>query len=114
MPKNAVSSCIETLQNLEHHIRTAFGDSDQFYKGSSLRPPQGLVQGYGSAPTGWALVSSPIIEMMRSQGFGYTDWSCISNIVSHMVCFSFVDNTDQMQTLASVECDWEEVVKMMQ
>ena len=113
-PKNAIASCIETLQNLEHHIRTAFGDSDQFYKGSSLRPPQGLVQGYGSAPTGWALVSSPIIEMMRSQGFGYTDWSCISNIVFHMVCFSFVDDTDIINTLEEGNYDIRQLIERTQ
>ena len=33
-PENAIRSCVDTLQNLEHHIRTAFGDSEQFYKGT--------------------------------------------------------------------------------
>ena len=67
----AVQSSIETLQSLCHHVRTAFGDSDASYTGTSEKPLQGLVQGYGPAPAGWALISPPIINMMREFGFGF-------------------------------------------
>ena len=37
-PEGAIASCIDTLQNLQHHIRTAFGDSEDYYKGTDTRP----------------------------------------------------------------------------
>ena len=70
---NPIKSSILTLQALEHHIRMEFGDSDCSYCGSKNYPLQGLVQGYGPPPTGWVVISTPLIEMMREAGYGLKD-----------------------------------------
>ena len=48
MPKSAVQSMIDTIQRMEHHIRTAFGDSTDHYGGNDEAPPQGQFQGNGA------------------------------------------------------------------
>ena len=52
MPKPAVQSMIDTIQHMEHHIRTAFGDCTDHYGGNDEAPPQGLLQGNGAGPAG--------------------------------------------------------------
>ena len=113
-PTNAIEGCIKTLQNMEHHIRTAFGDSQQCYSGKQNKPLQGIIQGYDPALAGWVLVSIPIINMMRNGGFGFKQWSSISREVLHMVCFSFVDDTDLVQAADTPETEWTVVKDRMQ
>ena len=97
--ENPIKSTIETLQNLEHHVRTAFGDSKGFYKGSVDNPLQGIVQGYGTTSMGWISISSPLIDMMREEGFSLDLWNTLSSMALQMVCFAFVDDTDLVNTL---------------
>eukprot|EP00957_Ditylum_brightwellii_P036517 2765856-Ditylum_brightwellii.AAC.1 len=54
---NDAKSCFDRIihANLEHYIQTAFGNSSVLYSGTPGNPLQGLVQGYGPAPAGWAL-----------------------------------------------------------
>ena len=111
---NPIKSSIETLQSLEHHIRTGFGDSKKFYTGSVSTPLQGLVQGYGPAPVGWVAISSPLIDMMRKAGFGFKDWTSISSSVINLVCFAFVDDTDIVNTLEDGNFDYSELLRSTQ
>lgn len=113
-PREAINSCIDTLQNLHHHIRTAFGDSKDSYTGTEDQPLQGLVQGYGPAPAGWVLVSSPIINMMKNAGYGYKAWSAINAEVMQMVCFSFVDDTTLASTLEDGNNNLDELIEHTQ
>jgi hypothetical protein len=60
-----------TLQNLEHTIRTAYGDSEETYGGDLwVIPMQRVYQGNGAGPLIWALVSSPLLDIMQEEGFG--------------------------------------------
>ena len=70
MHENPVKTMMDALQALEHHMRMAFGDSTDFYTCSEDAPPHGLAQECGAAPTDWASVSSPLVEMTRKEGFG--------------------------------------------
>ena len=111
---NPIKSTVETLQALEHHIRTEFGDSSKSYKGSKIKPLQGIVQGYGAAPMKWVAISSPLIEMMRKEGFGLKDWSALSREVLNLVCFTFVDDTDLVNILNNCEYDMEKLLNNTQ
>jgi hypothetical protein len=82
-PKAAVMSLLRTLQKAKHRIRTAFGISQQSYGGDLKVPVQGLGQGNGAAPTGWALISTPLINMMRRARFGL-------QIVTSLSCSHFL------------------------
>eukprot|EP00978_Attheya_sp_CCMP212_P004465 scaffold9742_cov58-Attheya_sp.AAC.1 len=60
-----------------HTVRTAAGESEASFGGrlwavSFESPPQGLNQGNGAGPGIWAVVSTPVLNMLRENGFGAT------------------------------------------
>ena len=60
-----------TIQNLEHKIRTVFGDSTIGFTGALWAVPiQGVGQGNGAGPQIWAAVSTPVLNMLRAEGHG--------------------------------------------
>jgi hypothetical protein len=113
MKENPIRSTLETLQQLQHHIRTAFGDSEDFYEASLGQPLQGVVQGNGGGPTGWGSVSTPVINMMRSAGYGFQHWTAISKQILNIVCFAFVDDADLPHT-SDTEATGEQIIEEMQ
>jgi hypothetical protein len=84
----------ETLQKLEHHVRTVFGESKICYVQRGKVPIQGVGQGNGAGPQIWALVSTPVLNMLREAGLGATFLSALSQISTTLVGFAFVDDTD--------------------
>ena len=72
LPLQPIQCMITTIQDMDHYIRTGFGDSDTTMSGrnSEGAPFQGILQGNGSGPVLWLAVSTPLIEMMRTQGHG--------------------------------------------
>jgi hypothetical protein len=69
--ESEVICMFSTLQDLEHHIRTAFRDSKDTYGGDIwVIPMQGIYQGNGAGPIIWAVVSSPLLQIMKEEGFG--------------------------------------------
>ena len=104
-PKEPIICTFTTLQDMKHAVRTAAGDSDFRYGGElwviPIRPPpQGLGQGNGAAPAIWAVVSTPVLNMLRKQGYGATFKCCISGEELRLVGYAFVDDTTKT-TLAA-------------
>jgi len=65
-----VTSMITTLYEMEHHIWTTFGGLAISASQASWQAPiAGIGQGNGVGPHIWAAVSSPIIDIMRSDSF---------------------------------------------
>jgi len=65
-----IDSMITTLHDMEHHIRTIFGDSNISASRVSWQLPiAGIGQGNGAGPHIWAAVSSPMLDLMREHGF---------------------------------------------
>jgi hypothetical protein len=88
-----------TLQNFEHTIRTAYGDSEDTYgRDMWVIPMQGLYQGNGAGPLIWVVVSSPLLDIMREEGFGTFFKTSLSAKVVRFVGYAFVDDTDLIQT----------------
>lgn len=87
-----------TLQELSHQVRTAYGDSDQSYGGNSIIPLHGVCQGNGAGPAIWAVVSTPILNMLHSANVGSFFKTTISQRDIRFVGYSFVDDTDLIQT----------------
>lgn len=59
-PDAPVHSMFETIQNMQHHVRTSYGDSESHMDCSgNTKKYQGVLQGNGASPTTWALVSTP-------------------------------------------------------
>lgn len=86
---------IETIQEMEHHIRTAFGESEVHHGNQPEDlPAQGILQGNGAGPSGWSSTSAILIKTMKAQGFGHEEWTLIRQRAMAMTCFAFVDDTD--------------------
>jgi hypothetical protein len=96
-PQGPLLSMFVTLQKMNHFIGSAFGVSSTSFKGGDV-PFQGLGQGNGAGPTGWAVVSAPIINMVRNAGYGATLISALSCAIISFVCYAFVDDTDLVHT----------------
>jgi len=105
VPTYAVDCLFSTLQNATHQVRTAYGDSDYTYGGSDWDiPMHGIGQGNGAGPAIWAAVSTPILNMLRSQGLGCHFISPFSNQITQFVGYSFVDDTDLIISKPSLQC----------
>jgi hypothetical protein len=70
VPQQTCLMMFRTLAQVKHYIRTTYGDSDTAYSCLEI-PFQGIYQGNGAGPGIWLLVSIPIINMMKSAGFGF-------------------------------------------
>lgn len=82
-----------TLQQLQHHILTQYGVSTTSY-GAVHIPLQGVGQGNGAGPAIWLVMTIPMINMLRKQGYGFHSIAPLSHTPLHMACFTFVDDTD--------------------
>jgi hypothetical protein len=104
-----------TLQNLEHIIRTAFGDSDDTYGGNLwVMPMQGVYQGNGAGPLIWAVVSSPLLNIIREEGFRNFFKTSISLQEIRFVGYAFVDDTNLIQTSKDGTKTSAEMLEQMQ
>ena len=85
---------------MKHFIKTSFGISDRSYGESRLdgKQVQGSGQGNGASPTIWALISTPLLNMMRTLGFGVSLKAPLSQETTNFVGCSFVDDTDLLQS----------------
>jgi hypothetical protein len=115
LQESEVVCMFSTLQNLEHQIRTAYGDSSNSY-GSAIWtvPMQGVYQGNGAGPIIWAVISSPLLQIMKEEGFGTFFRTSIMDDKIQLVGYVFVDDTDLVQTGKTGQETAQEVLVQMQ
>jgi len=94
-PKTFINCLFFTLQDAVYKVHTGFGDSKAHYGGSVwLVPIHGIGQGNGAGSAIWALVSTPLLNILQEKGF------CpISSKYFCFVGYAFVDDTDVIQSL---------------
>ncbi len=88
-----------TLSQMKHFIRTSFGDSKQAYTQTTTRF-HGIGQGNGAGPMVWVMVSSPILESLRSHNCGI-NISSTNDPSGLITAFTFVDDNDMVQEIHS-------------
>jgi hypothetical protein len=99
VPKAAIQCLFSMLQDATHFVRTAYGDSSITYGGPGwLKPMHGIGQGNGGGPPIWAVISSSLLDTLRSKGYGFHMVSPISNNPISFVGYSFVDDNDTVQS----------------
>ena len=95
IPQPALQSMIETIQEMDHYIRMAFGVSDVSYGfDHSCLASQGILQGNGAGPARWFVIGSVLLLLMHAAGSGYHEWTVIRKRALHIVSFTFVDDMD--------------------
>jgi hypothetical protein len=97
----------QTIQALKHHVRTVFGESKKFFKQSGEIPLQGVGQGNGAGPQIWALVSTPVLNMLRSQGLGASFVSALSKLQTTLVGFAFLTIEEVKSRIQESLIAWE-------
>jgi hypothetical protein len=99
VPKAAVKCLFPTRQHATHNVRTAFGDSTMTYGGLIwTKPLHGIGQGNGGGPPIWAVISSTLLDTLRSKRYGFQSISPISLQHIHFVGYSFLDDNDNVQS----------------
>ena len=115
VPTEPVVCMFTTLQNLEHHIRTVYGDSSVSFSGKLWAVPiQGIGQGNGSAAQVWALVSTPLLNILREEGHGVCFQTAISADELHFAGYAFVDDTDLCQSSMSASTNMAQNARALQ
>ncbi len=114
VPKAAVDCLFSTLQCATHHVRTGYGDSQTSYGGPNwVTPMHGIGQGNGAGPAIWAVLSTPILNMLRKKGFGCEFSAPISCTMFKFVGYSFVDDTDLIQSNPAIT-SYTQVIQSLQ
>ena len=126
MPKNACSMQAKTLENMEFHLKTALGVSEDFYKHSITTPVHGSGQGSCASPTLWLLISTILMrcldrgnpgmamvqiqkneKILRSNIDGFVDdTSLFSNIP-----FQYSNMTDAVRNLQGATQTWAKLLE---
>ena len=92
--KEATGAMLKSIQEMKFFLRTAFGDSADFAGAQVEIKTQGLCQGNGAAPAGWAVVSIAILRAHKKRGHGAQFCCSISLVRSDLSAVLYVDDTD--------------------
>jgi len=114
-PKPALVCMFTTIQNLQHHVWTLYGNST-LWASMEIWAVQvaGIGQGNRARPQIWVVVSTPILNLLRQEGYGAAFKAAISSNQIQFVGYSFIDDTDLMQTSLTIHTSSAETLLMMQ
>ena len=94
VPSSAAECMLTTIQEMKFFLRTGFGDSSDFASSQFEIKTQGLCQGNGASPAGWAVVSICLINAHKKKGHGGHFLCPITKLTSHIAGVIYVDDTD--------------------
>ena len=94
VPSSAAECMLMTIQEVKFFLRTGFGDSSDFASLQFEIKTQGLCQGNGASPAGWAVVSICLINAHKKKGHGGHFLCPITKLTSHIAGVIYVDDTD--------------------
>jgi hypothetical protein len=115
VPVEPIICMFTTIQRLHHYIRTIYGDSIQQFCGALWAVPiQGVGQGNGAGPQIWAVVSTPVLNMLRTEGYGAFFRTALSGESISFVGYAFVDDTDLIISPADTTATGNDVAARMQ
>eukprot|EP00956_Cyclotella_meneghiniana_P008123 scaffold10809_cov23-Cyclotella_meneghiniana.AAC.2 len=72
VPVEGVQAMLEAIQEMKYFLRTAYGDSKGCSQSKIEVKYQGLCQGNGAAPAGWAVISITVLKAHKRKGHGAT------------------------------------------
>ena len=96
VPVEGVQAMLEAIQDMKYFLRTAYGDSKGCAQSKIEIKYQGLCQGNGAAPAGWAVISITVLRAHKKKGHGATFMCPISKIKSTLAAILFVDDCDML------------------
>ena len=117
VPAGPIVCMFNTLQEMTHYVRTVYGDSEVNFHSKDTEsdtPIQGVGQGNGAGPTIWAVVSSPVLNMLRESGCLCTFRMAITGKEVKFVGYAFVDDADKVVTSPDPEATYKEIAELLQ
>jgi hypothetical protein len=98
VPKTIIKCLFTTLQEAIHKVQTGFGDSKSHCGGKVwLVPIHGIGQGNGAGPAIWAVVSTPLLNVLREKDYGCDIVCPLSSSFFKFVGCAFMDDTNVIQ-----------------
>ncbi len=94
MPASAIESMLSTIENMKFFLQMGFGNSKWFAGGGVCVKLQGLTQGNGASPVGWAVISIVILRAHGKKGHGATFRCLITRCSANISAILYVDDTD--------------------
>ena len=94
VPPTATESMLGTIENMKFFLRTGFGDSTSFAGGGISIKTQGMCQGNGASPAGWAVISICILSAHGKKGHGAKFICPVTKLKRHLSAILYVDDTD--------------------
>ena len=107
--KEPIESMISTFQSMKHYLRTAYGDSEEFYDSENeIWPFHGVGQGNGWAPAIWTAISTVLFDILRGERMGSVIESAITRRETTFTGFAIVDDVD-LVSIGSLDDTIEDV-----
>ena len=94
VPVEGVQAMLEAIQEMKYFLRTAYGDSKNSANSRIEVKYQGLCQGNGAAPAGWAVISITVLRAHKKKGHGATFMCPVSKVKTILAAVLFVDDCD--------------------
>lgn len=94
VPVNAVKSMLGAIQDMKYFLRTAYGDSKNCANSMIEVKYQGLCQGNGLAPAGWAVISITMLNAHKKRGHSATFRCPVTKAIKKLCAILFVDDCD--------------------
>ncbi len=94
VPTTAIETMLGEIKNMKFFLRMGFGNSMSFAGGGISIKTQGLCQGNGALPAGWAVISIWILQAHRRKGHGAKFLCPITNLQQHLSAILYIDDTD--------------------
>lgn len=95
VPPMFLSCMLATIQCMNFHLRTAYGDStSSFGSTPGQLPLQGILQGNGAGPAFWYAVSILLVLLLHTKGHGAKYRSALALQTTILAGLLFVDDTD--------------------
>lgn len=113
--ESATVSMSQTVQDLKHKVRTAFGDSEDTFGGDywrELYSLMGVSQGNRAGPAICAVISTIFFDTLRNNGYWALISAPFSTVNVDLAGFGFVDDTDLLQAGLEQDEYWNAAKKL--
>lgn len=92
VPVAGVEAMLSAIQEMKYFLRTAFGDSKDYLSSKVVVKFQGLCQGNGAAPAGWAAIT--IVNAHKRKRHSAVFMCPITNKIMNLAVILYVDDCD--------------------
>ncbi len=109
VPTTVIEMMLGAIENMKFFLRTVFGDSTSFPGGGISIKTQGLCQGNGAFPAGWAVISIFILQAHRRKGHGAKFLCPITKLQQHLSAILYFKDTDILHIDLTKDVSTEDV-----